>query len=229
MSSFKKVTLAVAVGVMAAVASGANAAPLPPGGAILTDGLTFSVADKTFTINSVTMGTSGTASIGTLKVLPQITFVPGLGNVGVGFIIAGSVFASGLGSTADVLVNYHVHVDDPKALISDAHLYITGSKSDGVGVDETLLHGVTPAGDLHVTGLSPFDNLAPLLTGPVTDLDVTKDIFTLSTGGLVQWSAVGQLFTQINANIPMPEPITLGLFGAGLAGIGFMRRRGKKA
>lgn len=225
MSNFKNLTLAVAVGVVAWAAGAANAAPLPSTGAPLTAGMSFSVSDKTFTIDSVTNTTNGTASIGALTVIPDITFVSGLGNVGIGFDIVGSVFALGFGSSADVLIKYHVHVDAPGVQISDAHLFIAGSPSDGVGVDEVLLNGVNSAGGLNVTGLSPTDNLMPLMTGPVTDLDVTKDIFAISTGSLVQWSAVGQLFTQTNGNNNVPEPLTLLLFGGGLACLGFARRR----
>lgn len=225
MIGLKKMTLAVAAGVLALMGGVASSAPLPAEGLPLTTGMVFSVADKTFTINSVSTSATGSGFVGPLTVLPQITFIPSLGNVGIGFIIQGTVFASGMGSTADVLLNYHVHVDAPGVKISDAHLYITGSPSDGVGVDETLLYGVDPAGGMHVTGLAPVDSLPALLTGPVTDLDVVKDIFTISTGGLVQWSAVGQLFTQVEGEQNIPEPLTLLLFGGGLAGLGFARRR----
>jgi hypothetical protein len=72
-------------------------------------------------------------------------------------------------------------------------------------------------GTLHLTG---FDNTAASL-----NLSATES----GTGGNATWSLSGTLQAPPAPPPGVPEPITLALFGAGLAGMGMMRRKKKSA
>jgi hypothetical protein len=73
-------------------------------------------------------------------------------------------------------------------------------------------------GTLHLTG---FDNTAASLNISATESGVTS--------GFPTWSLSATLQAPPEAPPGVPEPITLALFGAGLAGLGMMRKAKKSA
>jgi hypothetical protein len=147
-------------------------------------GFTCTIGDKTFsnftyTPNAVNNdgGTGAEASPATAVTVN--TF----GAPEFGFSFTG-IWNSGSNGTADAGFSYTVAVTNGQALIDSALLSITGSLSGAGGgaagtVGETLSTGDT----LNVSLAGPVqDSLASLMGGPVSSLDVSKDLDVTSSG-----------------------------------------------
>ena len=209
--------LVFGAGVMG-MARDARAVPLPPEGVPLTNGLTFTVEDKQFTIDSCVVTAIGVVGITACNQLTVTALVEG-GLLG--FALNGAI-ASIFGGQNDVSIHYHVDVLDPNFAISDAHLDMAGGAS-GTGVaqvDEVLTDALhNPLAHLHATAADPSDDA---VFAPVTTVFVAKDILTITgVDGVAQISIVDQLFSQTH----VPEPATMAVLGAGLFGMGLLRRR----
>jgi hypothetical protein len=78
--------------------------------------------------------------------------------------------------------------------------------------------------------LDTYDGISSLAPVPVT-MDEFDPFRTTRLGNLVAWNFSGSediTNAQFSAVTDVPEPATLGLFGAGFAGVAAMRRRKAK-
>lgn len=138
------------------------------------------------------------------------------------------------GGGSDSLVGFTVSVTDPGRWISDVHLRANGTVNNGEGLFQVTETAVVPGGNQ--IKLSVIEQSIPDGNGgfyvaskdldwkdletPVKSLRVEKDILLMATGQrAVTMSFVDQTFSQI------PEPASLGMLVAGVAGLFAARRK----
>jgi hypothetical protein len=137
----------------------------------------------------------------------------------------------------DLLIGYDVTVWTGADLIASADLVVSGAAATGAGSATTVGETICPGGDIAgcVAALALSADVVPApgvsvlddsVNFPgVTELGVSKDINVLGgPNGVASISGITETVDQI-APGDTPEPISFVLMGAGLLGIGLLRRK----
>lgn len=199
---------------------------------VITNPLYVQVGDKLFGNFSFSFATTGANQF-----VPSNLVLSGLSNqIGYGFSLQLTGFAAQVLSSSDIRLYFTAQVTNPFNLISGVDLSINGLATGfgNANVSENVYSQGLGAGsvanlfaDLNAGGGS-VENFATLST-PQTMVWIEKDIAvnanpggnvdTNPLGDFAQLSIINQTFAQI------PEPSTLFLLAAGVAGLLVLRRR----
>lgn len=134
----------------------------------------------------------------------------GLNIISDGYFDTNSTFAEANSTWADELIHTEIDPNDT-GLFSDTEAWATGADYSSV------LSGITRAG-IPSTNLAYVANVQDIGTG----------------GGIVKFSPIQTNFSDVSfgvwlyKSVAVPEPDSFLLFGVGLAGLGFVRRRANK-
>ena len=221
--------------VAAAAASGAvSAAPLcvtAPYSTYLVTGFSCTVAgtDQTYSLFSFGPVTGGTVAATDITVAPEIT------SHGPGLLFSSTAIAVTqlTSTTSDTFIDVPLgfRVTAGAALLDDAALDVAGtvSGSGTATVTETVSTVPPPPMRVGIGGAPPPPLSNVINFGPVPGVDVSTNIFVLVPSGTTGSAAITSI-TQEFSEVPVvvPEPTSLGLLGAALAGLGLFPRRRKK-
>jgi hypothetical protein len=180
----------------------------------LTNGATIVVGDKAFTDFSI----SGNFNANQVNVTPIIEN----GNFGIRF--SGALVSGG--SAMDLILGYQVSVTNSFNLISQANLLFNGVVVNGPGLAEITEQVFTNNNDFYgqmvvfATQSNSVLSASLPITPPQPFLNINKDVLvTAELPAFSSISTIDQTFTQV------PEPSTLVLAAAGIAGLTVLRRR----
>jgi len=174
------------------------------------------VGDKEFDNFTV----SGNFSASQINVTP----IEEGGNFGIRF--SGALVAGG--SSEDLLLGYQVTVTNSINLISQANLAFNGVVVNGPGlaevVEQVFTNNAAPSlyGQMFVFATQNASVLSTnlVITPPQPGLSINKDVeLTAMLPAFSSISTIDQTYTQV------PEPSTLAMAAAGLAGMFLLRRR----
>jgi len=195
----------------------AQTVPFAIGNSVVADGLKITLTGCTVNGTKVT----GTGACGTNLDLEVGT---GRGaNIDVVSATTGGSIASvaAAGSNYDLVYTLSVAAASGAPVVSYAATTLTGTQNANVSLSDTLLNAanaqvaaqsINLASAASVTSTNSFAS--------TTALSVTTTLqLTGVTGTTLKLSGVAQGFS------PAPEPLSIGVFAVGLAGLGFARRR----
>jgi len=231
-----KTLFALAIAVIVLVPA-AVAAPCPTGGLnqYLATGFSCTSGNLVFS-NFSYAGAAAPPGIVVPAASINVTPILTAGDEGFLFSASWAVIpqAGGVSSSMDSTIFYTVSTSNHQATIDDLYLSFNGTGSGGgtAGVTEQYcLNGTLTnctAGNLNqIFVLSP--GAAPPATvtfSPVSTISVSKDIsVTSGTGGFANITTVTNEFSQVTG---VPEPASCLMLGAGLLGVGLLRKRARK-
>jgi PEP-CTERM motif len=180
----------------------------------LTNGQTLVVGDKAFTDFSI----SGNFNANQVMVTPIIES----GDFGIRF--SGALVSGG--TPMDLILGYQVSVTNSPNLIADANLLFNGVVVNGPGLAEITEQVYTNNNDFYgqmfvfATESNSVLSASLPITPPQPFLNINKDVLiTAELPAFSSISTIDQTFTQV------PEPSTLVLAAAGIAGLTVLRRR----
>lgn len=217
LSNFIRTTCAAAVGVglvSALLAAPAQAVPITSNPTLSTNGMTFNnfdvhltrsgllaFPDRSKEIDVSLIGTSGATGI-------QIS--SGFTVLGTGFDDAAITYTA---TSATGIKNVGLSFDGSFFGLAIASV----TESVYSDVNRTQIAGTAMVSCGAFVGCHHTDTIA--LDGIYSTVYITKDISVAAAAGLAETSIINQTFTQV------PEPASMAILGAGLTGLGLIRRR----
>jgi 3D (Asp-Asp-Asp) domain-containing protein len=216
---------------MGGIACPADATNVYNNASIVADGLGFQVGS---TCNQ-TWAAAGTSTCDS-SADADAQFIVATGTRGAAFSLTDTTLGGGgglfstiaAGQTDELTFNLTVNASSTHPVNWAQLSVVTNGGTLGSGgslsVTETGLTGFSNSGSLSVTsvaGGSPIITDGTKLTSPFT---ISYDVKLVEgTGGTLKLNSVQSIF------FPAPEPVSLGIFGVGLVGLGAARRARRKA
>ena len=151
----------------------------------------------------------------------QVTFDLTTNNLPVGATAALSFSESTSGFSVNIFPNGFIGLASGTGNVTYTLASLTGPLS-GVRLDSTTNNG-SPATIVTKRILETGTSLAST-NGSVADASLTSQVLLTVTDAFTVTNSTGTLFSFTNEFF-VPEPMTLGMFGVGLAGLGWARRR----
>jgi hypothetical protein len=211
----------------------------------LTSGFSCTVGDKTFSnFTYIASGTNPVPASGvTVNAIGPASTGAGILGTNIGLQFNAPWNAAQMGLSSDAAIGFTVTVSSGPALISDLGLaQVSGINPNGSASVAELICGTGPTCTPNAFSTLTFQSsttcpgpscvltATTTLTSNFGSVNVIKDIAASGggvLGGFADVSVVQDTFSQTS----IPEPVSMGLLGGGLALLGFARwrRSGRKA